>query len=303
MARRSFISLAADVAAHHILAAPFKPPMPLLASYKLTYRCNLRCEQCPFPDFQGADPSFEQVCAVLDELHRRGDRIVIFEGGEPLLWHDPESLERRFEDIAAYARQKFTCVGATTNGTLPLDCATDILWVSVDGFAQTHNTLRRADIFDRVVENIRRSRHARLYAHITANAVNHTEIPQLVRFLAGLVKGISVQFYYPYGSEDRLFLAWPERRALLDELIVLKGQGLPILNSIDALRALRQPGWRCLPERIDCINPDGEIWQGCYLRGRAQVDCDKCGFSPYTEMSLAFRGHPRAIWAGYKIFC
>ena len=299
MARPSLIPLALGIIFQHLLSAP---PKPLLASYKLTYRCNLRCEQCPFPYFEGQDSTFTQVCAALDTLYRRGDRIVIFEGGEPLLWRDPQHPEKTFGDIVRYARNKFACVGVTTNGTLPIPSEPDVVWVSVDGFAETHNALRRADIFERVIDHIRQSNHTRLYAHITANAVNHAEIPELVRYLSGLVRGITVQFYYPYGSEDRLFLPWTERRALIDRLIDLKISGYPILNSTGALKALRANTWRCLPERIDCANPDGTIWQGCYLRNRAERDCKKCGFSPYTEMSLAFRGHPGAIWAGYKIF-
>jgi len=32
---------------------------PLLASFKLTYACNLRCRQCPFFEMQSANLSFE----------------------------------------------------------------------------------------------------------------------------------------------------------------------------------------------------------------------------------------------------
>lgn len=273
---------------------------PLLASYKLTYQCNLRCQQCPFPQYTAAPASFEEVCAVLDRLRERGDRLVVFEGGEPLLWKDGS---RDFRSVVRYARERFACVGVTTNGTLPLDAIeTDILWVSVDGFAQTHNRLRQAEIFDRVVEHMRRSNHPRLYAHLTANAENAAEIPELVRFLSEIVKGITIQFYYPYGPDDHLFLPWEERRALLDRLIQLKGAGYPVLNSVPGLRALQGGGWRCLPMLVDCANPDGSIYQGCYLHGRAEIDCQKCGFSPYTEMSLALRGNPQAVLAGMQIF-
>jgi len=296
MARISPLVFAGDVFLHHLLSPKKKP---FLASYKLTYRCNLRCQQCPFTSYSGPDPKFAQVCQALDRLQRRGDRLVVFEGGEPLLWKEDD---HSFADIVNYARQIFACVGVTSNGTPPLDVETDVLWVSIDGFAETHNRLREAPIFDRVIENIRCSRHHRLYAHITANAENHAEIPELVRFLTGLVKGITIQFYYPYGEEDRLFLAQAERRALLEKLVQLKKQGFPVLNSIPALRALQDNRWRCLPWLVDCANPDGNITQGCYLQGRADIDCQKCGFSPYTEISLAFRGDPRAILAGMKIF-
>ncbi|HNR02252.1 MAG TPA: hypothetical protein PKK59_06940 [Anaerolineaceae bacterium] len=29
------------------------------------------------------------------------------------------------------------------------------------------------------------------------------------------------------------------------------------------------------------------LQQECYLRGRADIDCSRCGFSPYAEVSLA----------------
>jgi Fe-coproporphyrin III synthase len=224
---------------------------------------------------------------------------VIFEGGEPLLWRDGE---RSFTDVAAYTRSRFAVTGVTTNGTLPLDAATDIVWVSLDGLAATHDRLRGAPVFERIIANIRRSSHPHIYAHLTANAENHQELPALVRFISPLVKGITVQFYYPYGHDDHLFLAWPERRALLAALLDLQREGYPILNSPSALKALMTNRWRCQPWRFDCADPDGRVWQGCYVEGRGTVDCAKCGFSPYTEMSLAFQGHPQAILAGMRIF-
>ncbi len=296
MPRTSALPFAWRVLFQHLLALH---PKPLLASYKLTFRCNLRCLQCPFVDYPGEDASYDLVCRTLDELRQCGVRLVIFEGGEPLLWHDGT---HDFNDVARYARKRFDFVGVTTNGSLPLEVETDAVWVSLDGLASTHNRLRGAPVFERAVEHIRAARHPRLYAHITANAQNYAEIPYLARFIRPLVKGITIQFYYPYGNQDDLFLSWPERRALIDRLIALKQEGLPILNSIAALRALQNNRWRCLPSLIASANPDGSITQGCYLLGRAAIDCKKCGFSPYTEMSLAFRGNPQAILAGMRIF-
>jgi len=272
---------------------------PFLASYKLTYRCNLRCRQCPFPDMEGGDMPYAEVLATLDRLYARGDRLVVFEGGEPMLWRDGE---RSIHDVVAEARRRFFCTGMTTNGTLPLDVSTDILWVSVDGFAGTHNRLRGADIFERIMANARASRHPRLYAHITANNQNATEVPELVKYLAGIFKGITVQFYYPYGGDDALLLPLDERVRLLGQLIALKKQGYPLLNSVPALRALMRNTWTCADWLVDCANPDGTLWQGCYLKGRADIDCARCGFSPYTEISLARRGSLAAIQAGVRIF-
>jgi len=84
----------------------------------------------------------------------------------------------------------------TTNGTQSLDVATDVLWVSVDGLRETHNSLRGAPVFDRIMANVRASRHPRLYAHVTINSVNADEVPALIEFLNGIFRGITIQFYY-----------------------------------------------------------------------------------------------------------
>jgi len=96
---------------------------PLLAGFKITHRCNLRCAACPFWRRPGDDVAWPRALEVLDTLHAAGVRLLIFEGGEPFLWHDGE---RRLEDLVAEAKRRFFAVGITTNGTLPLQSAADI---------------------------------------------------------------------------------------------------------------------------------------------------------------------------------
>lgn len=272
---------------------------PFLASYKLTYRCNLRCQQCPFYTLESPDPTFEQACSLLDKLYSRGSRMVVFEGGEPMLWHD---RNYRVKDLVTYARQRFFSVGMTTNGTLPLDVPTDVLWVSIDGLRETHNTLRGAPIFDQVIANARASRHQRLFAHVTVNAINADEIPALLPFLNDIFRGITLQFYYPYNHQDTLFLDFERRERLLDQIVQLKYGGIRVLNSDAALQALKHNNWTCRDKLIDNANPDGTLQQGCYLKGRADIDCARCGFSPHTEISLACQGNLQAVYAGMRIF-
>lgn len=272
---------------------------PYLASCKLTYRCNLACLQCPFRCLPGDNPSYTAVLQTLERLYERGNRVIVFEGGEPMLWKDGAHT---IHDVVAQANRHFTVTAMTTNGTMPLDVPTDVLWVSIDGLRDTHNALRGAAVFDQVIANIRASAHPRLYAHITVNNRNAAEVPDLVRFLSGIVRGITIQFYYPYGHKDELFLDFDRREALLEELIAMKRLGFPILNSIAALRALERNRWRCVDWLIDNANPDGSLSQGCYLRGRNDIDCSRCGFSPHTEISLAYQGNLQAVQAGIKIF-
>jgi MoaA/NifB/PqqE/SkfB family radical SAM enzyme len=277
----------------------FSHRRPFLASFKVTYRCNLTCQQCPFYTLEAPELTYGEATRIIDRLYARGNRMLIFEGGEPMLWRDGDY---RVHDLVNYARQSFFSVGMTTNGTLPLDVPTDVLWVSVDGLRDTHNALRGAPIFDRVIANVKASTHPRLFAHVTVNSVNAGEIPELLLFLNNIFRGITIQFYYPYNQQDALFLDFDRREQLLEKIIQMKHSGIRILNSTAALQALKRNTWACRDALIDNANPDGSLQQGCYLKGRADIDCSRCGFSPHTEISLACRGNPGAIRAGMRIF-
>jgi hypothetical protein len=53
---------------------------------------------------------------------------------------------------------------------------------------------------------------------------------------------------------------------------------------------------------IASVDPGGQVTQGCYVKGRGKVACERCGFSAHAEMSLACDGVPGSILAGHRIF-
>lgn len=274
--------------------------VPLLAGFKITHRCNLRCAACPFWRRPGDDIPWPKALEAMDALHAAGVRLLIFEGGEPFLWRDGE---RRLEDLVVEAKQRFFAVGVTTNGTLPLQTSADIVWVSVDGLRETHER-NRGPVFDKIMANIRASAHPKLLANVTISRLNVDEMPALVRFLAGVeqIKGITIQFFYPYAESDDLAITPAQRKAVLEQLIDLKKQGYPLLDSEPVLRALEENTWRCHDWLIADAEPDGTLQFGCYLKGRGAADCKLCGFAAHAELSLAFDGNVRAINAGRRVF-
>lgn len=282
----------------------FRRRGPLIASVKLTHRCNLACAACPFHRVTPGRHShmdWDTVKTSLARLMLSSCPIVVFEGGEPLLW---EHGGHAFADAANLARGSFACVAATTNGTMPLDVPTDVLWVSVDGTKATHDELRSGS-YDRVMENIRNSTHPRLYVHMTLNRKNWRELGQVARSVFALapVKGMTVQLFYPYGlGEDDLALDACERRQAIEHSLALKERGVPILNSRTSLEAMARGVWRCRPELLGNIDPDGTFRQGCYAEGRGRVDCANCGFTPVIEASMAYGLHPGAMVSGIRIF-
>ena len=129
------------------------------------------------------------------------------------------------------------------------------------------------------------------------------KIPELVQFLEGKVKGITIQFHYPYEDcDEELFLPFDRRRAVLDKLIGMKKRGLPVADSYACLEALKDNRWKCQPWMIASVDPDGQLTRGCYVKGRGEVACERCGFAAHTEISLAYRGVIESILVGKRTF-
>jgi len=278
--------------------------IPLLASCKLTYDCNLRCRACPFhlrsrtPE---AHMTWGAATAALHTLARLGCRIVVFEGGEPCLWQDGG---HGLSELIDHARKLFWRVAVTTNGTFPLNLPADLVWVSLDGLPHTHNRLR-SNSFERVWSNLRSATHPRLFVHFTMNRLNWRDLEPLLARLshAPAVRGLSLQLFYPYGQgEDDLALSEAERAAALHKALELKKRGYPILNSAGRLQAMIANTWTCHSHLLANVDPDGAVSIGCYVLSRGQVRCAACGFTPMAEASGAIDLIPGAIMAGWRIY-
>lgn len=278
--------------------------IPLLASFKVTYQCNLACRACPFhlrPHADHSHMSRDAAVRALEDLRRLGTRIVVFEGGEPLLWRDDGY---RLHDLVKDARRHFLRVAVTTNGTLPLDVPADTLWVSLDGWKKTHDDLRSGS-FDAVYSRLKETGHPRVFVHCTINRINWRDLENLVEQVRSLprVRGMTFQFFYPYGlGEDDLALAPDERRAAVETLLALKKKGYPVCQSSARLRAMINNRWRCHEDLLINVDPDGTITRGCYVKSRGTVNCDACGFTPVAEASGALDLIPGSLWAGWKLF-
>jgi len=277
--------------------------IPLLASFKLTYRCNLSCLACPFHARAHNDHShitWNGAIEALDALKRRGTKIVVFEGGEPFLWRDGD---HDLHDLVMAAKKRFLRVAVTTNGTFPLNVPADVIWVSMDGMNGTHDLLRSGS-FDRVWENLKTATHPRVMVHFTMNRRNWRELEQLVEKLKDVpaVRGLTVQLFYPYDQgESPLALSPDERRMSLENVIRLK-KVYPIINSRGCLKAMIMNDWRCHDDVLINVDPDRTLTQGCYVKSRGRINCRDCGFTPVAEASAALDLRPGSILAGWRAY-
>jgi MoaA/NifB/PqqE/SkfB family radical SAM enzyme len=282
----------------------FGQKIPLLADFKLTYRCNLACVACPFHRRvgEGSDHmNWITAIASLDSLKRLGALIVVFEGGEPLMW---QNGRYHLHDLIVYAKKHFPRVAVTTNGTFPLDVPADIIWVSLDGLKESQDRLRSGS-FDQVWSNLQASRHRRLFVHFTINRENRHDIRPLLEKLKSIqaFAGMTVQLFYPYGQgEAPLALSDVQRSEVLEEVIEMKKQGFPILNSAGRLCAMIRNDWRCHDDILINVDPDGTLTRGCYVKNRGRIDCRACGFTAVSEASGALDLLFGSLRAGWSIF-
>ena len=274
---------------------------PVLAGYKITNRCNLRCTHCPYWKRVGMETDFAGAVDTMERLREMGVRILILEGGEPLLWSDGMITIR---DVIAQAHELFECVCMTTNGLLPWgELPLDRVWVSLDGPPSVNNAIRGNGTFERVWENLEVEGKGKAFISTTISTENAESVPELIRMLKGRVAGVTVQFYYPYdGLPDPRFITAEDRAPILDEMMRLKREGFPVANSFSSLEDLKKRRWTCEDRLLANAEPDGTVSHGCYLKNRGKSDCTLCGFTAHNEMSLAFAGRAESILTGMKIF-
>jgi MoaA/NifB/PqqE/SkfB family radical SAM enzyme len=238
----------------------------------------------------------------MERLEDLGCQLVIFEGGEPLLWQDGG---RTFADIAVEAGRRFLRTGVVTNGTVRLESKTDLLWVSLDGPRDIHNALRD-NSWGNIMRNLESTRHKRVYVHCTINRANVGHLGEFAAAVSSLrnVRGVTFQFFYPYNEgELDLSLSREERKLAVRTILgVRRDKGVRILNSPATLKRMVDNNWKCREWLLANVHPDGTVSNGCYILGRGEPKCGICGFTPVAEISGAYGMRLGAIRAGLRIF-
>jgi Fe-coproporphyrin III synthase len=279
---------------------------PLMCAYKVTADCSLNCLHCPFvtgDDKRKGGLDYRSALAVLDRLYLDGVRILVFEGGEPLLWKDP-AAGKDLSHLIGRAKERFFFTCITTNGTIPLGgFDPDIVFISLDGLKETHDSIR-GRCFDMVMSNIEKySRRKKIIINTCISRLNFMEIPELVKYLEGRVYGMTFQFFYPYSQVENLSLSIVQKKQVLGELAGLKKKGYSLLDSYSCLKKMEDNSWKCRDFLISNVEPDGSMNHGCYLKNRTEdISCERCGFTAHCEISLAYGLDPGAIRAARDIF-
>jgi MoaA/NifB/PqqE/SkfB family radical SAM enzyme len=148
-------------------AKAMKQHKPLVALLFLTSRCNASCSYCFAPHRgESKDLPAEAWKGLIDELKRRGTRLIFLMGGEPL-------LHKAFAELVAYVKSLGLECHVTTNGVLiPQHLETlklvDLLMVSLDGNRAGNDLNRGQGMFDLTVRGIKLAKENKIPLRINA---------------------------------------------------------------------------------------------------------------------------------------
>ncbi len=271
----------------------FKDRSPIVASLKLTQRCNLRCTHCPWLVTRQKELSTQGWFEKIDYLWDRGCTIVVIEGGEPTLRPD-------LADIIDYCKQKGLYVIMVTNGTRDIAAYdADVIWVSIEGTQEVHDSIRGEGNFQKSVEmikNYQRKKH--IVTLTTLSKKNVHDIEPLVAGLSPYLDGMWFSYTYPYHNIQDTILSNEEKIASAEVVMRLKKKYSNIYNSNTFLKEVGR-GWQCYPWLMVVITSDGYAKDGCMIEHvDGGYNCKDCDLACNGELSKLFEvsSETRGLW-------
>lgn len=255
---------------------------PLTAVAKITTKCNLKCKHCPWKDWDRKDISTKKWFRVLESARKKGAIHLVIEGGEPTLRDD-------LNDIISYAKNLGMLVMVITNGTNDLtQYDPDNYWISVDGLQDTHNQQRGADVFEDIVDNVKRIPEKSKIIGCTISKLNQNQVEDFASYFSPIADYVWYNFMYPYSGVEDISLNKLEKKRISRKILDLKEKYPNILNSKSYLKDVGNL-FKCYPFLTLLIEPDGSFHQGCTIEQLEECDCEKCDLACYSELSHAMK--------------
>ncbi len=261
--------------------------VPLYVNYDLTWQCNLKCKHCYF--FSSTKELKNKRTELSDEewikvfkYHRKlGTKIAVLTGGEPTLRMD----------VIKEAIKIFPSVQVVSNGIIKLPRFNGYkqpkYWVSIDGTKETHDKIRGAKVFDKVIENIRENNPV---VTTTIMTLNYKEIEDIVKIAHDNgASGLILQFYTDYPDSPLLLNGSILKKTIKDILKVMREYGDFIFYSKKMLEIYKSKEFvpHCIFKTgyIKSFYPDGK--QKFCVMGNSPRLCENCGcVVPITAYAL-----------------
>ncbi|MBN2482644.1 MAG: radical SAM protein [Candidatus Omnitrophica bacterium] len=296
--------------------------IPLLVSWALTSRCNLRCVYCGVWETPQKELSTDVVIEKIVDFFQLGTRFISFTGGEPLLRDD-------LGKIIAYCKKKGIYVSVSSNGwdvKKKIDSLqkVDLLSLSIEGNRSVHDTIRQEGSYDKVLEAAECARRHNIPLNFAATLtrLNLDQIDFLLTTAQSYQATITFQplttsLLYCAHQDNPLLPSFEEYSAAIKKLLILKKKNIYITNSSACLRHFAHwPGpypLRCRADYFSCrVQSSGDVCV-CNRNQKTRINivdngvaeafqrlvaghCSSCWCAQRVEMSLLYGLHPEAIW-------
>lgn len=260
-----------DIAQKILQAIVLKRRFPLVVSWALTYRCNLRCKYCSLWKKNVKELNTKDIFCIIDELVDLGTRFIIFDGGEALLRED-------IAEIIEYSKNKNIYIVINSNATrvkkeIKKIQKVDEIQLSLDGPKHIHNLIRGSDVHDAVIEAIDICKKKNIKVNI--NTVISKENISHISYVLKIAEKYNAGIYFQPALQNLLGDSYKSNplspneqdyKKVIEYLIKEKRKGCKFINnSIFDLRHIYQ--WPkptkifCLASLVHCyIQPDGKIF-------------------------------------------
>ena len=197
--------------------------VPLYVNFDLTWQCNLKCKHCYFFSSTAelknrrTELSDEQWIKLFKYHRKLGTKIAVLTGGEPTLRMD----------VIKEAIKIFPSVQVVSNGIIKLPRFNGYkqpkYWVSIDGIKETHDKIRGAKVFDKVIQNIQENNPV---VTSTIMTLNYKEIEDIVKIAHDNgASGFTFQFYTDYPDSPLLLKGNILKKTIQDILKVMREYG------------------------------------------------------------------------------
>ncbi|MBD3196936.1 MAG: 4Fe-4S cluster-binding domain-containing protein [Candidatus Lokiarchaeota archaeon] len=256
--------------------------VPLGVNYDLTWKCNLKCKHCYFTKSKNElsrkyDSTFQELSDKqwINLFKYHSDLGVVsasLTGGEPTL---------RMNLIES-ALELFPTVQVASNGIIKLphfqNVRQPVYWVSLDGGEEMHNKIRGANVFEKVIDNIKDDKRVTISHTITS--LNYKELEKVVEIAYNTgVSGIFFLLYTGYSNDpllvkgDKLRSVVKGMKKVLDEygdFIILSEKMLELYVSKEFV-----PYCIFKMGGIKSYYPNGQL-KFCVM-GNSENLCENCG--------------------------
>ncbi len=213
---------------------------PLVLSISITSSCNLRCVYCYSKEdnLHAKDVPLTEILNTLDEFHKLGTRVVLLQGGEPL-------LHKNLKEIIEFVKSKKMYCAVTTNSIgfekhLPFIKKVNQVQLSIDGNEELTDINRGKGVYASVVKAIELCSENRIPFHLHIVITKGTSVENTLIPLTELANkyGTYLNFCIPAptgSAKDKNLADDNQIREFYKTILEKKRLGMPTNNTYRAI--------------------------------------------------------------------